>query len=62
MANEKSLKIVSANCQGLRDKNKRLDVLNYLKQGGINIICLQDTHLLENESNLIKIFLNVIVI
>ena len=55
MANLNSIKIVSANCQGLRDKKKRLDVLNYLKQDSPNIICLQDTHLLEIESELIKI-------
>ena len=58
MANQNTLKIVSANCQGLRDKNTRHDVLNYVKQGGTYIICLQDTHLLKNESNLINIFLN----
>ena len=44
------IRILSANCQGLRDKLKRKDVINYL-QPRANIICLQDTHLTKIEEN-----------
>ena len=37
-----NLKILSANCQGLRDKKKGLDVINYLSETKPGIICLQD--------------------
>ena len=49
------IKIVSANCRGLRD-NKRLDVCNYLLKLNPNILFLMDTHLTkpdENDLNLI---------
>ena len=49
-----TLKVLSANCQGLRNKNKRIDVLNYLKETGAGIICLQDTHLTEQDIQLTK--------
>lgn len=39
-----ALKILSANCQGLGSKEKRLDVFNYLKDRNCDIYCLQDTH------------------
>ena len=45
------IKIISANCQGLRDGSKRADVLNYLPQKKPNIICLQDTHLISKDIN-----------
>ena len=45
------VKIISANCHGLRDKSKRADVLNYLKRLRPNIICFQDTHLTKKEEN-----------
>ena len=45
------VKIISANCQGLRDKSKRADVLNYVKRLRPNIICFQDTHLTKKEEN-----------
>ena len=48
------LKIISANCQGLRDKKKRVDVLNYFADIGPDILCLQDTHWLTDETRLIK--------
>ena len=41
----------SANCQGLRDKSKRVDVLNYFQTLNCNIICLQDTHLTLKDKN-----------
>ena len=43
------IKVLSANCRGLRDKTKRYDVLNYLKDTNADIICLQDTHLMESD-------------
>ena len=44
-----SLVVLSANCQGLRDFKKRVDVINYFKETGAHIICLQDTHLTDND-------------
>ena len=47
-----TLKITSVNCQGLRNKYKRIDVFDYLKNMNQNIYCLQDTHFtkeIENE-------------
>ena len=52
------LKILSANCQGLRDSTKRLDVLNYFLQLNLSIICLQDTHLTADDENLLKLTSN----
>ena len=43
--------VLSANCQGLRDKSKRADVINFLQSLRPNIICLQDTHLTKDEEN-----------
>ena len=52
MAIGEKLKIISANCQGLRDKNKRVDVISYLCEQNSSIICLQDTHLtVKDEKN-----------
>ena len=45
------IKIVSVNCQGLRNKTKRLDVWNYLSRLDPNILCLQDTHLTKQDEN-----------
>ena len=39
------LKIVSINCRGLADKIKRLDVFNYFRKKKIDIVCLQDIHI-----------------
>ena len=46
-----TIKVVSLNVQGFRDKNKRTDVISYLEKLKPNIIALQDTHLLETETN-----------
>ena len=35
---------LSANCQGLQNRNKRIDVLDYLYKTKASIICLQDKH------------------
>ena len=39
-----SINVLSANCQGLQNYEKRCDVLSYLKEKQADIICLQDTH------------------
>ena len=39
-----SLKILSVNCQGLRNTSKRRDVFDMLKSKNCNIYCIQDTH------------------
>ena len=43
----------SANVQGIRDKRKRHDVLNYLlnDKNKIDILCLQDTHLTHSDEH-----------
>ena len=48
------LKVLSANCQGLRNRDKRYDVLRYLKETNAAIACLQDTHLTANDTNSVK--------
>ena len=59
-----SIKVISANCQGLQNLSKRRDVLAYLKEKGADIICLQDTHWVEKDNQNIneiwgnKCFLN----
>ena len=40
-----SIKILSANCQGIGSLEKRLDVLNYLKDRKCDIFCLQDCNM-----------------
>ena len=49
-----NLRIISANCQGLRDINKRTDVLHYFAEIRPDILCLQDTHWLSEDQKLIK--------
>ena len=48
------IKVLSVNCQGLRDFKKRYDVLEYLNSSDANIFCLQDTHWLSKDVKLIK--------
>ena len=42
------------NTQGLGDKNKRKDVLNFLKGKNFSIYFIQDTHFTKNEENYIR--------
>ena len=49
-----NLKIVLANCQGLRDIKKRIDVLKDIEDIGSEITCLQDTHWLTKDQKSIK--------
>ena len=51
-----ALNVYSMNCQGLRNKNKRYDVINYLKSLNSDILCLQDTHLKTMETNFLQEF------
>ena len=44
------IKIISVNCRGLGDFEKRKDVFNFLRKKNFHIYCLQDTHFIkENE-------------
>ena len=49
-----SVSIISFNCQGIRNKGKRYDVINYLQNTGAKIICLQDTHLIQTDMATLK--------
>ena len=49
-----SIRLLSANCQGLRNIEKRTDVLSYLKDKNTSIVCLQDTHLIEDDILAVK--------
>ena len=48
MVYSEQIKMLSVNCQGLRGKQKRMEVLGYLKESNAQIVCLQDTHLMED--------------
>ena len=39
-----SITVLSANCRGLQNMRKRVDVLTRQKELNHNIVCLQDTH------------------
>ena len=44
---------LSANCRGIRNKVKRYDVIYYMKDKKLNILCLQDRQLtIEDEVDL----------
>ena len=51
-----SIKVLSVNCQGLRNTQKQDDILTYFKEKKINIACLQDTYLLESDIPSLKRF------
>ena len=53
------IKINSINVRGLRGFIKRSDILLKSKQEGINVLCLQETHLLNNDLNSLKNTWNV---
>ncbi len=46
---ESDLTIVSINVRGLSNRNKRIDVLNYIKKFDFSICCLQDFHCIEKD-------------
>ena len=47
------MKIASLNCRGLRDTKKRKDVFKFLREKKASIYCLQDTHLVKSDDNII---------
>ena len=49
-----SIRVLSANCQGLRNFEKRTDVISYFRERNANIVCLQDTHLTEKDTRAVK--------
>ena len=49
-----SIKVLSANCQGLHGKQKRTDVLTFLKETKASIVCLQETNLTSKRLNSVK--------
>ena len=46
--------VLAANCQGLRDKNKCCNILNYLENLNASVFCLQDTHWTECDIKRLK--------
>lgn len=46
-------KILSLNCRGLHDVNKRKDVFKYLREQNASLYCLQDTHCTENDKSVV---------
>ena len=52
--NMETIQIESINCRGLRDRNKRLDILEKAKEEKVNILCLQETHLIDTDINQLK--------
>ena len=51
---ENNIRVLSVNCQGLRNIEKRTDVISYFKERNPSILCLQDTHLTDNDARIIK--------
>ena len=48
------ININSINCRGIRDKNKRLDMFNKAKEEKVNILCLQETHIIPEDIKLLR--------
>ena len=51
---DSDLLVLSANCQGLRDKKKQADVISYLSRKNRTFLCLQDTHWTNEDEKYIK--------
>ena len=49
-----NLRLESLNCRGLRDKTKRADIFDRIKDRKTDIILLQETHLTENDYTELK--------
>lgn len=54
MVDLSKLKICSFNASGLRVKQKFLTILNYMKNRKMDVILLQEKHLVDDDSNYIK--------
>jgi len=52
--NRTGIQILSCNCLGLRDLQKRHDVFSYLRQKKYSIYCLQDTHFTKEIEHLVR--------
>ena len=50
----KELLVVSANCQGLQNKQKRRDMIDYFEKSNASIICFQDTHWTSKDEQIVK--------
>ena len=48
------LKLVTLNCRGLGDYEKRKDVFNYLRDKQYSLCCLQDTHFTKDQIKSIR--------
>ena len=51
---DSKLKIISVNCRGLGNLQKRKDVLNYLSGKHADICCLLDTHFVPEIESFVK--------
>lgn len=49
-----NLKILTLNCRGLGDKNKRKDVFGHLREKNFSIYCIQDTHFTKKDLKYIR--------
>ena len=49
-----NVKIISMNCRGLNGRQKRRDVIHYLRKKNASIICLQDVHFTDNMETIVK--------
>ena len=52
--NDNLLQIMTVNCQGLGDLNKRGDVFSVFKKKNYQVYFLQDTHFIKSDENLIQ--------
>ena len=52
MGNIKKINMVSANCRGLADKNKRREILGIYRKKSYSIICLQDIHVAKEDDKI----------
>ena len=52
--------VESINCRGLRDKIKRNNFFDKAIKDKINILCLQETHIVKEDLNLLKQEWNVV--
>ena len=48
------VRLISVNIRGLRQQFKRNDIFDYIKNLKADIICLQETHLVQKYLNILK--------
>ena len=48
------IQIESVNVRGLRDRIKRMDILSKAKEDKINILCIQESHIVEEDRQILK--------